>query len=179
MRPKGAWDTCPATTQWQLHGRRQRHQGYDAGPRSGVAENCADEQMVVRRLAVQEAKRTICELIENWVPWRDAGDWERFDCIGRFYDFFEQREGRWGIVRRQPIYEKDRMIAVRPGETVKLDADMLARFPVGCRHLGYLQARSGFDVKLGLPGLVGDAVDRLYEEGRAWLGGSERPGVPL
>jgi hypothetical protein len=101
------------------------------------------------------------------------------DCIGRFYDFFEQREGRWAIVRPQPIYEKGRMIAVRPGETMKLDADMLARFPVGYRHLGYLQAKNGFDVKLGLPGLVGDAVARLYEEGRAWLAGSELPGSEL
>ena len=28
-------------------------------------------------------------------------------CTGRFYDFLEQRQGRWGIVFRQPIYEKD------------------------------------------------------------------------
>ena len=25
-------------------------------------------------------------------------------CTGRFYDFLERREGRWGIVLRQPIY---------------------------------------------------------------------------
>src|SRR5690242_14871450 len=30
-------------------------------------------------------------------------------CTGRFYDFLEKRQGRWGIVLRQPIYEKDRM----------------------------------------------------------------------
>ncbi len=29
-------------------------------------------------------------------------------CIGRFYDFFARRDGRWGIVLRQPIYERDR-----------------------------------------------------------------------
>jgi hypothetical protein len=27
-------------------------------------------------------------------------------CTGRFYDFFEKRSGRWGLVLRQPIYEK-------------------------------------------------------------------------
>ncbi|MCK1377663.1 nuclear transport factor 2 family protein, partial [Bradyrhizobium sp. 24] len=27
-------------------------------------------------------------------------------CTGRFYDFLEKRQGKWGIVRRQPIYEK-------------------------------------------------------------------------
>src|SRR5665213_2831588 len=30
-------------------------------------------------------------------------------CTGRFYDFIERRDGRWGFVYRQPIYEKDRL----------------------------------------------------------------------
>jgi hypothetical protein len=25
-------------------------------------------------------------------------------CAGRFYDFFERRQRRWGLVLRQPIY---------------------------------------------------------------------------
>ena len=129
----------------------------------------------------------IRQVVENWVVWRDAGDWERFAtvwhadgwmtatwfqgpasrfievsregfergvnilhalngwscdingtraisqakmnifqrapldgvmvdvvCWGRFYDFFEKRDGRWAIVRRQPIYEKDRLDPVDP-----------------------------------------------------------------
>lgn len=39
-------------------------------------------------------------------------------CVGRFYDFFEKRAGRWAIVLRQPIYEKDRLDPVEPGATV-------------------------------------------------------------
>ena len=35
-------------------------------------------------------------------------------CWGRFYDFFEKRDERWAIVRRQPIYEKDRLDPVDP-----------------------------------------------------------------
>ena len=35
-------------------------------------------------------------------------------CTGRFYDFIEKRAGRWGIVLRQPIYEKDRLDPVDP-----------------------------------------------------------------
>ena len=35
-------------------------------------------------------------------------------CTGRFYDFFERRDGRWGLVLRQPIYEKDRLDPVDP-----------------------------------------------------------------
>src|SRR5205814_8746918 len=28
-------------------------------------------------------------------------------CTGRFYDFIERRADRWGMVLRQPIYEKE------------------------------------------------------------------------
>jgi hypothetical protein len=99
-------------------------------------------------------------------------------CTGRFYDFLEKR-GHWGIVRRQPIYEKDRMDPVDPSATLRLDHERLARFPEGYRHLAYLQSAIGFDVKHNLPGLRGAAVARLYEEGAGWLGGSARPGEPL
>ena len=100
-------------------------------------------------------------------------------CTGRFYDFFEKRKGRWGIVRRQPIYEKDRLDPLDPSAVLKLDKEWLARFPEGYRHLGYLQSKNGFKVKADLPGLRGPAVEKLYAEGKAWLAGSARPGEPL
>jgi len=197
-------------------------------------------------------KLAIRETVENWVVWRDAGDWERFAtvwhsdgwmtatwfqgpaqkfidvsregfnkgvnilhflggwaceiagnraisqikmminqrapvegvlvdvvCTGRFYDFFEKRKGRWGIVRRQPIYEKDRLDPVDPSAVLKLDAGLLGRFPEGYCHLAYLQSKNGFNVKAGLPGLRGPAVEKLYAEGKAWLEGSSRPGEPI
>lgn len=99
-------------------------------------------------------------------------------CIGRFYDFFERRQGRWAIVRRQPIYEKDRLDTVQPDAQLVLDRGLLATFPEGYRHLGYLQTKAGFVVKLGLPGVRGAAVSKLYAEGQAWLSGSPRPGEP-
>src|SRR5687767_12728893 len=98
---------------------------------------------------------------------------------GRFYDFVEKRSARWGIVRRQPIYEKDRMDPVDPAARLVLDPERLASFPEGYRHLGYLQSKVGFTVKTGLPGLRGPAVHTLYAEGAAWLAGSPSPGVPL
>ncbi len=99
-------------------------------------------------------------------------------CTGRFYDFLEKRDGRWAIVRRQPIYEKDRLDPVDPDAKLELDQELLTRFPEGYRHLGYLQTRAGFKVKLGLPGVRGPEVEKLYAEGRDWLAGSERPGEP-
>jgi hypothetical protein len=100
-------------------------------------------------------------------------------CTGRFYDFFAKRAARWAIVRRQPIYEKDRLDPVEPGAKLALDPALLARFPEGYRHLGYLQTKAGFNVRLGLPGLRGPEVAKLYAEGAAWLDGSPHPGVPL
>jgi hypothetical protein len=92
-------------------------------------------------------------------------------CTGRFYDFFERREGRWGIVRRQPIYEKDRMDPVTPGAAPVLDKALLEQFPPGYRHLAYLQTRIGYTVKRDMPGLKGPEVEALYARGAAWLQG--------
>ena len=92
-------------------------------------------------------------------------------CLGRFYDFLEKRSGRWGIVRRQPIYEKDRLDPVDPAAQLRLDGELLARFPEGYRHLAYLQSRNGFTVKTDLPGLRGQAVEQVYAQGKAWLEG--------
>jgi hypothetical protein len=189
-------------------------------------------------------KLAIRELVEDWILWRDAGDWERFRtvwhddgrmmatwfqgtadefirvsregwergvsilhflggmsielaghralaqtkmtisqraqvhdvlcdvvCTGRFYDFFEKRSGRWGLVLRQPIYEKDRMDPVDPAATLQLDPHLLGRFPEGYRHLAYVQSNIGYTIKLDMPGLKGAEVEALYARGRQWLAG--------
>jgi hypothetical protein len=186
----------------------------------------------------------IRRLVENWVVWRDAGDWDRFRsvwhdggrmmatwfqgscddfirvsregfergvrilhflggisvevagtravsqakmtitqrapvdgvecdvvCTGRFYDFLEERDGRWGLVLRQPIYEQDRILPVDPGSVPKLDRVLLESFPVGYRHLAYLQTGLGFAVKPDMPGLTGPEVEALYASGARWLSG--------
>jgi hypothetical protein len=193
--------------------------------------------------AVLERMR-IREVIENWVVWRDAGDWERFatvwhddgvmmatwfqgsatdfirvsqegfargvrilhflggssvdvvgnraiaqtkmeirqrapvhdvicdvTCTGRFYDFFERRDDRWGVVLRQPIYEKDRLDPVAPDAKLHLDPELLSQFPIGYQHLAYLQSNIGYDVRRDMPGLTGDEIHALYARGAAWLDG--------
>ncbi|WP_035971377.1 nuclear transport factor 2 family protein [Bradyrhizobium sp. WSM3983] len=198
----------------------------------------SDEQLADRR--------QIRDLLENWVVWRDAGDWERFRqvwhpdgrmmatwfqgsgdefirvsqegwargvsilhflggisievigsraisqskmtisqrgdvegitcdvvCTGRFYDFLERRNDRWGIVLRQPIYEKDRIDPVSPAAKLELDAALLARYPEGYRHLAYMQTRIGYVVKPDMPGLKGEEVEQLYGRGAAWLRGAK------
>jgi hypothetical protein len=197
---------------------------------------------------MRDERLVIRELIENWVVWRDAGDWERFAtvwhddgvmmatwfqgparefirvsregfergvsilhflggtsvelagerataqtkmtisqrakvhdvecdvvCTGRFYDFLERRSDRWGIVLRQPIYEKDRLDPIDPSASLTLDPELLGRFPSGYRHLGYAQAGLGFAVKRDMPELTGREVEALYARGAAWLAGEPGP----
>lgn len=92
-------------------------------------------------------------------------------CTGRFYDFFEKRQDRWGLVLRQPIYEKDRLDPVDPLAKLTLDHDLLKRFPEGYRHLAYLQTRIGYKVKHDMPGIDGPELEALYARGKAWLAG--------
>ncbi len=92
-------------------------------------------------------------------------------CTGRFYDLLARRDDRWAIVLRQPIYEKDRLDPVDPAATLALDRELLARFPVGYRHLAYIQTAIGYEVKRDMPGLRGGEVEWLYARGARWLAG--------
>jgi SnoaL-like domain len=92
-------------------------------------------------------------------------------CTGRFHDFFEKRDGRWGLVLRQPIYEKDRIDPVDPSAKLTLDQTLLKSFPEGYRHLAYLQAKVGYKVKTDMPGIDGQELEKLYARGARWLNG--------
>lgn len=189
----------------------------------------------------------IRDLIESWVIWRDAGDWEKFAtlwhddgrmvatwcslgaadfvdrcrqtfekgvialhmlagssleiqktravaqtkmqiimrgaahdvpldviCFGRFVDALEKREGRWGIVLRQPVYELDQVIPHHPGTKVEFDQDLLNAFPEGYRHLGYVQTQMGMTVNRKLPGTRGPEIEALNRRMRNWLHGEPR-----
>jgi hypothetical protein len=190
----------------------------------------------------REQRSVIRDLLENWVIWRDSGDWQRFatvwhddgvmcatwrqssaaefirgcqeswkpgvsvlhtlggscidmrgkravaqtrmtivqrgmlngiavdaTCQGRFYDLLERRNDKWGIVLRQPIYERDRLDPIVPGIPMSLDRALLQCFPEGYRHLAYLQTSLGFDVRSDLPGIRGKEVELLYRRGAQWL----------
>ena len=126
--------------------------------------------------AISQCKMTISQ--------RGPLDGEIVDvvCTGRFYDFFERRNGAWKIVRRQPIYEKDRLDSLKPGLDFELEPELLASFPEGYRHLAYLQCNLGFKIKMDMPQLKGPVVRALYARGKAWLEGApsafDTPPVP-
>jgi SnoaL-like domain len=115
--------------------------------------------------AISQTKMTISQrgLVE--------GQMADIVCTGRFYDFLEKRGGRWGIVLRQPIYEKDTVVPVDPSARIVLDKALLERFPMGYRHLAYVQTQIGYTVKPDMPGLKGPEVEALYARGADWLRG--------
>ena len=94
-------------------------------------------------------------------------------CHGRFCDILEKRDGRWGLMLRQPAYDMDKMSPVDPGATLSLDADLLASFPEGYRHLAYLQTQLGMTITRNLPGLRDPAMEAFRALMHRWLAGGD------
>jgi hypothetical protein len=90
-------------------------------------------------------------------------------CYGRVFDFFVRHDNAWRILRRVPVYDKDRLDSVDPSRQIVIDAARLARFPEGYRHIAYLQALGGSAITAGLIQPGSAAERQLYEEGRDWL----------
>jgi hypothetical protein len=90
-------------------------------------------------------------------------------CVGRDYDFLEYRDGRWGFLLRQPIYERDWIHPVMPDASLSIDPAVLGRYPEGYAHLGYAQSLLGYEINANLPTHDNARVDDLYRAGRRWL----------
>ena len=92
-------------------------------------------------------------------------------CYARHYDLWEKRDGRWGLVYRATIADKDRIDPVDNTETVILDKTLLEQFPIEYRYLAYLQTKAGYNVDKDCPRMSGGkALEALYQKGKDWLG---------
>jgi hypothetical protein len=141
-------------------------QGYDKGVR--IAHMLGGMTIDIKgKRAIAQTKMTITQRAQVEGVLCDVV------CAGRFYDFLEKRKGKWGIVLRRLAYERDRIDPVEPGAKLVLDKQLLASFPEGYCHLGYLQSRIGYTIKEELPGLDGPPLDKLYALGAAWLKGKK------
>ena len=93
-------------------------------------------------------------------------------CYARHYDLWEKRDGRWGLVYRETIADKDRIDPVDSAETLSLDQSLLGQYPVEYRHLAYLQTRVGYNVNKDCPRMSGGKeLEALYKRGKDWLKG--------
>jgi len=118
---------------------------------------------VVGDRAVAQTKMTITQRLDLHRAEVDI------ECSGRFHDLLEQREGVWRLCCRRCVYERDRVVPVRPGGTLDLDLDRLNSFPEGYRHLAYAQSLAGMTVASDLPGRSGPALEALLRSGEEWL----------
>ena len=90
----------------------------------------------------------------------------------RQFDLWEKRDGKWGLVYRETVADKDRVDPVNPAETVHLDQELLHAFPVEYCHLAYLQTKIGYNVNKDCPRLSGGpAMEALYKKAEEWLSG--------
>ncbi len=101
-----------------------------------------------------------------------AGVMVDVSCYGRFYDRLVQDGGRWRILSRTPIYEKDTIQPVAPGQRIEIPAGALERYPSGFCHLAWLQASGGATITRDIPAHNSEAQARLYQQGKAWLAGA-------
>lgn len=90
-------------------------------------------------------------------------------CTGRFYDRVEKRDGKWKILKRNVIYEKDRLDLLDPSASLRLDPARLQLFPEGYQHLAYLQSSHGAQVSPHLATGSGQALDDLISGAQTWL----------
>jgi hypothetical protein len=90
----------------------------------------------------------------------------------RHQDLWEKRRGRWGLVSRETICDKDRLDPLDPRQTLNLEAALLDQFPVEYRHLAYLQTQAGYTVDRDVPRPGSPALQALYRRAREWLAGS-------
>ena len=93
-------------------------------------------------------------------------------CYARHYDLWEKRQGKWGLVYRCTIADKDRIDPVDNSETLILDKSLLEQFPAEYQHLAYLQTKVGYNVDKDCPRMSGGkALEALYKRGADWLSG--------
>jgi hypothetical protein len=136
--------------------------GYEAGDRMlhsdggctvDIVGNRAVSQTKLRIMQRAEVDGVVCEVV----------------CIGRDYDLLEYKNGKWGFLLRQPIYERDWISPVASTESVRIDPEELRRYPEGYAHLAVLQARLGYDINANLPTRDNARLDELYACGEQWL----------
>ncbi|MDR1246939.1 MAG: nuclear transport factor 2 family protein [Clostridiales Family XIII bacterium] len=102
--------------------------------------------------------------------------------FARHFDFWEKRDGRWGLLRRETICDKDTLAPVYPDEAakLKLDRSILEKYPQEYRYLAYCAVYNGYGVSGDVPRYSGgSALENLYRRGDDWLSGKlANPNAP-
>jgi hypothetical protein len=89
----------------------------------------------------------------------------------RFFDLVERRNGRWAIVKRTGVYEKDRLSPVDPAGFPAgfWDGIDLGALPPAKRFLCFAQVKNGSKPNTDFVSVNSPEEAALYAEGRRWL----------
>jgi hypothetical protein len=83
----------------------------------------------------------------------------------------ERREGVWRLFGFDPVYLRDEITPMIPGQTVAIDPSALKAFRPSYRFLSYCFASVGYPVPNDLAGVDRpDLVDALVREIYGWAG---------
>src|SRR5262245_1012686 len=108
-----------------------------------------------------------------------AGNIKGVDCRLQSYirivDRLERRDGKWGIVLFQAIYQMDMITAANPGQQLVLDQEKLASYRSSYRFLSYFLEYHGIKSRPDLPGTDRpESVEAVYRANESWLKGEGR-----
>ncbi|HET7366018.1 MAG TPA: hypothetical protein VFJ70_20775, partial [Burkholderiales bacterium] len=131
---------------------------------------------------VQARRDRALSEVDVAIRWRtQIGDFE-VDVTGdaRFFDRFVRcDDGRWRVLERTAIYEKDRIDAVRPSLLFGLAYARMRfdKYPAECRHLALALERAGFRLAHVVTA-YSEEETALRSAAARWLDACETESVP-
>jgi len=108
-----------------------------------------------------------------------SGNIKGIECLTQSYarivERLERRDGKWGIVLFQSIYQMETITTANPAQRLEFDQEKLASYRSSYRFLSYLLAERGVKVRPDLPGIDRpESVEAVYRANESWLKGEGR-----
>ena len=174
FRDNGQWDDLRQI--WHPDGRMV------AGWRAGTADEfiTASKAGWANRLSVTHELGAVAiwlqgdrAVSQNKMQITLGGELSGVPCasstMARHLDRWEKREGLWGLVSRETIYDRDHLYPLKPGDLIVVESNLYESFPLAYRGIGYLMTKLGYPVSTEVPVLRSDAERSRIAEADDWL----------
>jgi SnoaL-like protein len=99
------------------------------------------------------------------------GIWFDFEGHFRFFDRLEKRNGRWGIVNRTAVYDKDQLnpLSATDQESLPWNDESLSTFPQEAKFLFWWFANKGIECDPKLITAYSDSEKHLHDKCLDWV----------
>ncbi|WP_174297201.1 nuclear transport factor 2 family protein [Sphingomonas bacterium] len=174
FRDNGLWDELRQI--WHLNGQMV------AGWRAGTADEfiAASKAGWAKGLSVTHELGAVAiwlqgdrAISQNKMQITLGGELSGVACasstMARHLDRWEKREGLWGLLSRETIYDRDHLYALKPGDHIEVENDLYESFPPAYRAIGYFMTKMGYPVSTEVPVLRSDAERNRIAEAHRWL----------